>query len=102
MHQFRLRAISVQHAGLLRNKNCQLLLRQQDTLSSAPLLAGTVIAAGASLYLSPDVVAFRARGSSPSGKQGLQVQGPYTTPLSSGYNIQLVDIKGSTLDSSSG
>lgn len=64
--------------------------------------AGTVIAAGASLYLSPDVVAFRARGSSPSGKQGLQVQGPYSPNLSGGYTIQLTDAGGSTLDSSSG
>ena len=66
------------------------------------LFAGTVIAAGASLYLSPDVTAFRARGSSPTGKQGLQAQGPYSPNLSGGYSIQLTDDTGSTLDSSSG
>ena len=66
------------------------------------MVAGTVIAAGASLYLSPNVTAFRARGNSPAGKQGLQVQGPYSPNLSGGYSIQLTDDTGSTLDSSSG
>lgn len=35
---------------------------------------GTVIAAGQSLYVSPDVAAFRARPTGPSGNQGLFVQ----------------------------
>ena len=64
--------------------------------------AGTVIAAGKSLYLSPDVNAFRARGSSPTGKQGLQVQGPYRPSLSSGATVTLTDASGSTVSTSSG
>ena len=64
--------------------------------------AGTVIAAGASLFLSPDVNAFRARGSSPGGKQGLQVQGPYSPTLSGGASVTLVDANGGTLDTASG
>lgn len=64
--------------------------------------SGTVIAAGQSLYLSPDVVAFRGRGSSPTGKQGLQVQGAYSPSLSSGANVQLADASGNVLDSKSG
>jgi hypothetical protein len=39
------------------------------------LVPGTVIGAGRSLYLSPDVSAFRARTEGPSGNQGLFVQG---------------------------
>jgi hypothetical protein len=38
------------------------------------LAPGTVIAAGQSLYLSPDVAAFRSRTDGPSGNQGLFVQ----------------------------
>ena len=66
------------------------------------VFSGTVIAAGQSLYLSPNVVAFRARGSSPTGKQGLQVQGAYSPSLSSGANVQLTDASGNVLDSKSG
>jgi hypothetical protein len=40
-------------------------------------LPGTVIEAGGSLYLSPNVPAFRARATGPSGGQGLFVQGRY-------------------------
>ena len=36
------------------------------------------------------------------GKQGLQVQGPYSPSLSSGYSVQLVDDNGGSLDSASG
>lgn len=70
--------------------------------SCAHVLAGTVIAAGASLYLSPDVNGFRARGSSPTGKQGLQVQGPYSPSLSGGASVTLTDASGNTLGSMSG
>ncbi|KAL0031002.1 hypothetical protein WJX79_008100 [Trebouxia sp. C0005] len=70
--------------------------------TSLTLQPGTVIAAGQSLYLSPNVTAFRARGSSPTGKQGLQVQGSYSPSLSSGANVQLTDASGNVLDSKSG
>ena len=46
-------------------------------------LPGTVIEAGGSLYLSPDVPTFRARATGPSGGQGLFVQGAYKGHLSS-------------------
>jgi len=45
---------------------------------------GTVIAAGRSLFVSPDVRAFRARATGPSGGQGLFVQGAYQGHLSNG------------------
>lgn len=61
---------------------------------------GTVIAAGKSLYLVPDVNAFRARSSSPGGKQGLQVQGPLSTSLTGG-SVTLTDASGGTLDTAS-
>ena len=64
------------------------------------LSAGTVIAAGKSLFLMPDVNAFRARSSSPGGKQGLQVQGPLSSSV--GGSVTLTDASGNTLDSSSG
>ena len=44
--------------------------------------AGTVILASNVMYLSPDVVAFRARASGPRGGQGLLVQGNYNGQLS--------------------
>lgn len=43
---------------------------------------GTVIPSGRSLYLSPNVKAFRARKTAPSGGAGLFVQGPYSGGLS--------------------
>ena len=83
--------------------------RQEKRVTDKPaqhalacLCAGTVIAAGQSLYLSPNVTALRARGSSPTGKQGLQVQGSYSPSLSSGANVQLTDASGNTLSSMSG
>src|SRR5207247_9380392 len=42
---------------------------------------GTVVPAGGSLYLSPNVNAFRTRASGPRGGQGLLVQGEYRGPL---------------------
>ena len=46
------------------------------------LRPGTVIPTGSSLYLSPDVRAFRARTNGPSGGKGLFVQGDYSGYLS--------------------
>jgi hypothetical protein len=56
---------------------------------------GTVIPARGSLYLSPDVKAFRARPSGPRGGQGLFVQGNYNGQLSAwGESLNLVDATG--------
>lgn len=53
---------------------------------------GTVIPAGSRLYLSPNVVAFRARTNAPHGNQGLFVQGDYHGQLSArGGLLQVVD-----------
>lgn len=52
---------------------------------------GTVLAAGSSLYLSPDLRAFRNRGSSPTGGERLLVQGPYEGDLSAGEAVLLYD-----------
>lgn len=51
---------------------------------------GTVIPAGKSLYVSPDVKAFRARKSGPRGAQNLYVQGPCAGWLSAQGNSPLV------------
>ena len=62
--------------------------------------AGTVISAGGSLYLTPDLVAFRQRTSGPSGGQGLFVQEGYNGHLSNfGETIELRDREGSVLAS---
>ncbi len=62
---------------------------------SITLKPGTVIPAGDSLYLSPDVSAFRARGSSPTGSEGRFVQGPYSGHLSNfGEPLTLSDAAG--------
>jgi hypothetical protein len=56
---------------------------------------GVVIAPTNSLYVSPNVNAFRARGSSPRGGQGLFVQGNYDRRLSArGESLQLTDHAG--------
>ena len=49
----------------------------------------------------PDVNDFRARSSSPGGKQGLQVQGPLSASLSGG-SVTLTDASGGTLDTANG
>ncbi len=52
---------------------------------------GTVIPAGGKLYVSPNVNAFRARATGPSGGQGLRVQGNYVGHISNhGTTIRLV------------
>jgi hypothetical protein len=57
--------------------------------------SGVVIPAGDSLYLSPDVNAFRKRGTGPRGGQGLFVQGPYQRQLSAwGEMLLLSDANG--------
>ena len=48
---------------------------------------GVVIPAGGTLYLSPDVVAFRNRATSPTGGEGRFVQGDYRGSLSNGWGI---------------
>jgi hypothetical protein len=58
---------------------------------------GTVIPAGGTLYLTPDAGAFRSRAVSPTGGQGLFVQGNYKGHLSSwGETITIRDRSGST------
>jgi hypothetical protein len=56
---------------------------------------GTVIGSNNVLYLSPDVVAFRARTAGPRGGQGLYVQGGYHGQLSArGEALELLDPAG--------
>ncbi len=53
---------------------------------------GTVLGAGGSLYVSPNVRAFRRRAASPTGGQGRFVQGNYQGHLSSGgETVSLLD-----------
>lgn len=57
---------------------------------------GVVIPAGGTLYLSPDVNAFRSRGTSPTGGEGHFVQGNYRGQLSSvGGTLELYRADGS-------
>ena len=59
---------------------------------------GTVIPSGESLYLSPDVNTFRARSESPSGGEGLFIQGEFQGHLSSfGETLNLRDPAGNLL-----
>jgi len=56
---------------------------------------GTVIPTNDALYVSPNVVAFRARTNSPKGGQGLFLQGNYQGQLSArGEVLQLLDNNG--------
>lgn len=55
---------------------------------------GTVIAAGGSLFLSPDQRAFRARGVSPTGGEGRLVVGPYDGDLPALPELRLMDNRG--------
>ena len=48
---------------------------------------GVVIPAGGTLYLSPDVVAFRSRTTSPMGDESLFVQGNYRGRLSNTWGV---------------
>ena len=59
---------------------------------SFKLKPGTVIPAGASLYVSPNVKAFRARTTGPRGGQSLFVTGPYGGHLNAwGESLTLAD-----------
>ena len=61
---------------------------------------GTVIAAGGTLYVSPNVKAFRARASGPRAGLQMFVQGDYAGHISSfGETIQLVAADGSLINS---
>ncbi len=56
---------------------------------------GTVLPAGAALYVSPDVNAFRGRATGPRGGQGLFVQGEYQGRLNAwGETLTLTDAAG--------
>jgi hypothetical protein len=58
---------------------------------------GTVIPAQRSLFLSPDVRAFRARSTAPRGGQGLFAQGNYEGQLNAwGETLTLIDSAGQT------
>jgi hypothetical protein len=62
-------------------------------------LPGTVLVAGGTLYLSPNVRAFRSRSASPTGGQGRFVQGNYQGHLSSwGETLRLLDRFGRVVD----
>ncbi len=63
---------------------------------------GTVIPAQTSLYIVPSVSAFRERTESPTGGQGLFVQGNYSGHLSSwGETLYLMDTTGGIIDQTS-
>ncbi|MGI8603809.1 MAG: lamin tail domain-containing protein [Verrucomicrobiales bacterium] len=56
---------------------------------------GTVLPASGSIYVSPDVVAFKARATAPRGGQGLVVVGEYSGRLSNlGETVRLLDAAG--------
>jgi hypothetical protein len=59
--------------------------------------AGTVLPAQATLYVSPDVKAFRARASNPRGGQGLFVVGNYHGHLGGNGHVTLKDDKDRTV-----
>jgi len=60
---------------------------------------GVVIIAGGDLYVSPNVNAFRARATSPTGGEGLFVQGNYAGHLSNwGETINLLDTDSNLVD----
>ena len=61
--------------------------------------SGTVIPAGESLYVSPDVNAFRARTTGPSGGQALFIQGDYQGHISNfGETIELLGADAALVD----
>jgi hypothetical protein len=62
-------------------------------------LPGTVIVAGGSLYICPDVATFRARAAYPTGGRGLFVQGNYRRHLSNwGETVNLLTEKDYLID----
>ncbi len=61
---------------------------------------GTVIPAGGVLYVTPDVVAFRARATAPTGGMSLFVQGEYSGRVRpDGRPVRLCDAEGATMAS---
>jgi Lamin Tail Domain/Immunoglobulin domain/Immunoglobulin I-set domain len=68
-----------------------------DGAVSHTFKGGTVVPAGFSLFVSPNVNAFRARSLSPHGAQGRFVQGNYKRQLSArGETVMLLDDQGRT------
>lgn len=62
-------------------------------------LPGTVIVAGGSLYVCPDVATFRARATNPTGGRGIFVQGNYRRHLSNwGETVNLFTEKDYLID----
>ncbi|MFT5856591.1 MAG: hypothetical protein ACI8XO_003845 [Verrucomicrobiales bacterium] len=61
-------------------------------------LPGTIIEANRSLYVSPKVATFRARATSPTGGEGLNVEGDYGGQISMrGETIKLMDAVAATV-----
>ena len=58
---------------------------------------GTVLPAGESLYLSPDLVAFRARPTSPRADERLFLVGPWSGALTAAATVRLRDPSGALL-----
>ncbi|MDG2399257.1 MAG: CotH kinase family protein [Akkermansiaceae bacterium] len=62
-------------------------------------LSGTILEANGSVYLSPDVSMFRSRAASPTGGEGLNVEGDYSGQVSArGEIIKLINSKGVVVD----
>ncbi len=66
------------------------------------LAQGSVVAAHDSAFLSPDVVAFRARAESPTGGEGRLVLHPYQGTLRTGLAVTLSDSDGIVLATTEG
>jgi len=63
--------------------------------------AGTVVPAGESVFLSPELAAFRGRQLSPKGGEGRFVIGPYDGNLRAGEDLFLWDARGALITSNS-
>ena len=62
-------------------------------------LSGTILEAEGSVYLTPDVSVFRSRATSPTGGEGLNVEGDYSGQVSArGEIIKLTNSKGVVVD----
>ena len=62
-------------------------------------LSGTILEAEGSVYLTPDVSMFRSRATSPTGGEGLNVEGDYSGQVSArGEIIKLTNSKGVVVD----
>ena len=77
-------------------------LRGQEGTISYSFAPGTVIVSGDSLYVSPNIAAFRRRAQSPTGNEKRFAQGNYSGRLSSRPDsIMLVNQRNKLVDSSS-